>query len=393
MPLGQARIDGFDPLRLVTRHADIMTIERDPELFHSCFENHDNPILQDQANDGFQRSLAGGSIRPMDTLTFFGPEEHARIRGGGAGWFLPKAIRVYEERIREQAREAVERLMSFDGECDFVKDFALLYPLHVIMTMLGVPEEDEPQMLKLTQEFFGTHDPEEQREEVQLDPEAAAKMWRAATDGFNAYFTKLADQKRAQPEDNLGTYVATATVDGEPLEQSFQNGWYIAIASAGHDTTSSTIAGGIKALAENPDQLALAKGNPDLVPGLVDEALRWTSPVRHFLRTATADAEVNGHTIEKGDRLMLLYPSANRDEAVFEDPERFDITRRPNQHIAFGFGPHMCIGQHISKMEMRILMAELLPRLKSIELAGEPKYVQTNFVGGLKSLPVRFQKA
>lgn len=393
MPLGEARVAGYDPLRLVTRHADIMQIERDPALFHSCYEDRDNAILQDQANDAFQRSLMGGSIRPMDTATFMGPEEHARIRGGAAGWFLPKAIRVYEERIREQAKEAVDRLMSFDGECDFVKDFALLFPLHVIMTMLGVPAEDEPHMLKLTQEFFGTHDPEEQREEVQLSPEAAAKMWRAATDGFNAYFTKLADAKRAHPEDNLGTYIAQATIDGEPLDQSWQNGWYIAVASAGHDTTSSTIAGGIKALAENPDQLAMARENPELIPGLVDESLRWTSPVRHFMRTATADTEVGGVPVNQGDRMMLLYASANRDEAVFENPESFDITRKPNKHIAFGFGPHMCIGQHISKMEMRILMAELLPRLKSIEVAGEPKYVQTNFVGGLKSLPVRFEKA
>ncbi len=393
MPLGEARIDGYDPLRLVTRYADIMTVERDPELFHSCYEDHDNAILQDQANDSFQRSLAGGSIRPMDTATFMGPEEHARIRGGAAGWFLPKAIRVYEDTIRQQATEAVDRLKATGGECDLVKDFALLYPLHVIMTMLGVPAEDEPQMLKLTQEFFGTHDPEEQREEVQLDPEAAAKMWRAATDGFNAYFTKLAEAKRAHPEDNLGTYIATAQVDGEPLDQSWQNGWYIAVASAGHDTTSSTIAGGLKALAENPDQLRLVKENPDLIPGLVDEALRWSSPVRHFMRTATADTEVGGETVHKGDRMMLLYASANRDAAEFENPESFDITRRPNKHLAFGFGPHVCIGQHISKMEMRILMAELIPRLESIEVTGEPKYVQTNFVGGLKSLPVRVKLA
>ena len=219
-------------------------------------------------------------------------------------------------------------------------------------------------------------------------------MWRAATDGFNEYFTKLAEDKRAHPEDNLGTYIATRRpIDGEPLDQSWQNGWYIAIASAGHDTTSSTIAGGIKALAENPDQLTMARENPELIPGLVDESLRWTSPVRHFLRTATADTEVNGQPISRGERLMLLYASANRDEAIFEHPESFDITRKPNRHIAFGFGPHMCIGQHISKMEMRILMAELLPRLKSIEVIGEPRYVQTNFVGGLKSLPVRFEKA
>jgi alpha-terpineol hydroxylase len=393
MPVGEARLEGFDPLVLITKHADIVAVERDGELFHACREEHDNPILQDRANDAFQRSLNDGSIRVIDDVTYMGPEEHARVRGAAHRWFLPPAIRVYEEQIREMAKAAVDDLMAGDGECDFVKDFARFFPLHVIMTMLGVPPEDEPRMLKLTQEFFGTHDPDEQREEVKLDPAAAAKMWHAATEDFNNYFQQLAEDKRAHPEENLGSYIANSELDGKPLDVTKQNGWYLAIAAAGHDTTSSTLAGGMLALIENPDQLAIAQGNPELISGLVDESLRWTSPVRHFMRTATGDTELRGQQLRAGDRLMLLYASANRDEDVFANPESFDITRKPNRHLAFGFGPHVCIGQFITKLELRILWAELLPHLRSVELAGEPKHVQTNFVGGLKSLPIRFEKA
>ena len=393
MPVGEARLEGYDPLVLISKHADIIAVERDGALFHACLDEHDNPILQDRPNDAFQRSLNDGSIRVIDDVTYMGPEEHARVRGAAQQWFLPPAIRVYEEQIRAIAKESVDRLMASGGECDFVKDFARYFPLRVIMTMLGVPPEDEPRMLKLTQEFFGTHDPDEQREEVKLDPAAAAKMWHAATEDFNRYFQRLAEEKRSHPEENLGSYIANAQLDGKPLDVTKQNGWYLAIAAAGHDTTSSTLAGGMHALIEHPEQRAKATTDPTLINGLVDESLRWTSPVRHFMRTATADTELRGAPLRAGDRMMLLYASANRDEDVFVDAESFDIARKPNRHLAFGFGPHVCIGQFITKLELRILWAELLPRLGSVELAGEPKHVQTNFVGGLKSLPIRFAKA
>jgi cytochrome P450 len=391
MPLGVAEVDGFDPLWLVTKHEDIMAVERQPDLYHNGDLNH---ILQNKANDLFQKDVLGnGSIRVLDSLTYMDPPEHTKVRAVAGQWFMPAHIRTFEEQIRGHAKAAVERLLSFDGECDFVKDFALHYPLHVIMTLLGVPEEDEPFMLRLTQDFFGTHDPEEQREGLELDPVAAAKQWSATIQDFFDYFQDLAERRRRQPTDDLLSLIANSELDGEPLSAGYQNGWYVAIATAGHDTTSSSVAGGLLGMLRHPDQWAAVKEDDALIPGLVDESLRYTSPVKHFLRNTTAPAVLRGQELGEMDRLMLLYASANRDEDVFERPDAFDMRRRPNKHIAFGYGPHMCVGQHIAKLEMRILWQELLPRLRSVELAGEPRFVQTNFVGGLKTLPIRYTKA
>jgi cytochrome P450 len=169
--------------------------------------------------------------------------------------------------------------------------------------------------------------------------------------------------------------------------------YYILAATAGHDTTSSTTAGGLLALIQHPDQLAKLRADLSLLPTAIDEILRWVSPVSHFFRTATQDYELRGVQIKKGDSLMMCYPSANRDEEVFEDPFRFDIARKGAKHIAFGYGPHLCVGQHLAKMEIRIFYEELLSRVEHFELAGEPKWVETNFVGGLKRLPIRFRPA
>lgn len=390
MPLAVAEVDGYDPIWIVTRHADIRKIEVDAKTFH----NGDfNPILNDRANDDFTKSINNGSIRVLSSLSYMDPPEHSKIRAITAGLFLPAKVAKLQDQIRQLARQSVEHFLSFDGECDFVKDFALHYPLRVVMSMLGVPPEDEPKMLKLTQEFFGVHDPEEQRAEVVSDPVAAAKMWHASINDFFGYFNKLSDDRRANPRDDLATVIANATVDGQPISEADQNGYYVAIATAGHDTTSSSTAAALHGMILEPDQFARVKADTaGTVAGLVDEAIRWGSPVKHFMRNATKDVEVNGQLIRANDRLMMCYPSGNRDEAVFSDPDRFDISRSPNQHIAFGFGPHMCLGQHLAKLEMKILFEELMPHLESVELAGPPRMVETNFVGGYKSLPIRFKK-
>jgi cytochrome P450 len=248
-------------------------------------------------------------------------------------------------------------------------------------------------MMALTQEFFGTADPDAQRADVEpLTPEAAAQQWAAAIQDFYAYFDALVADRRATPRDDLATLIASAkTESGEYYANTFAYGWFIAIATAGHDTTSSTMAGTIEQLAQHPDQLAAVRGDLSLVPDLINEGLRWSSPVKHFMRQATQDYTLSGQEIHAGDRFMLLYQSANRDAEVFDDPDTFRLQRKPNRHIAFGYGPHMCIGQHLAKLELRILFEELLPRIKSIELTGDRKVVQTNFVGGLRSLPVRLE--
>lgn len=389
MPLGVAEVPGYDPVWIVTKHADIREVEKNANLFHNA--DH-NPILNDQASDAFTRQMNGGSIRSLSSLTYMDPPEHGAYRNVTATWFLPGKINKLEDQIRVLARKSVENLLSFDGECDFVRDFALHYPLRVIMSLFGVPAEDEPRMLKLTQEFFGVHDPEEQRADMVADPVVAAKMWAASIEDFYTYFDRLSAERRATPTDDLLSLIANSHVNGAPIPRNEANGYFVAIATAGHDTTSSSTAGGLHGMMAYPENWAKVKADPSLVPGLVNEAIRWTSPVKHFMRNATADTQVRGQDIRAMDRLMICYPSGNRDEDVFADADRFDVTRSPNPHIAFGFGAHMCLGQHLAKLEMRILFEELLPRLDAVELAGEPRMVETNFVGGYKTLPIRFKK-
>jgi cytochrome P450 len=396
-PLALVTVDGYDPIWLVSKHADIMEIERQPQIFTSGGGDEPgshNPILQNQAGDAFTQQLTGGSLRILETLTYLDPPEHTAVKDIAADWFRPANLKKWEDTIRTLAREAITKhLRTGTNDIDFVQQFALFYPLHVIMTLFGVPEEDEPRMMALTQEFFGTADPDAQRADVEpLTPAAAAQQWAAAIQDFYAYFDVLVQDRRKNPRDDLATIIASArTETGEYYANTFAYGWFIAIATAGHDTTSSTMAGTIEQLAVHPDQLAAVQGDPALIPDLVNEGLRWSSPVKHFTRRATQDYTLRGQAISKGDRFMLLYQSANRDPDVFETPDEFHLRRRPNKHIAFGYGPHMCIGQHLAKLELRVLFEELLPRIKGIELAGDRKVVQTNFVGGLRNLPVRLE--
>ncbi|HVV07942.1 cytochrome P450 [Amycolatopsis sp.] len=398
-PLGQAHVEGYDPVWLVTKHADIMEIERQPHVFTSgggAEPGSHNPILQNQAGDAFTKQLTGGSLRILDTLTYLDPPEHTEIKDIANDWFRPANLKKWEDRIRALAKEAIAKyLRSGTNDLDFVQQFALYYPLHVIMSLFGVPESDEPRMMTLTQEFFGTADPDAQREDVEpLTPEAAAQQWSAAINDFYAYFDELVEDRRANPRDDLATIIARARGgDGEYYRKEFAYGWFIAIATAGHDTTSSTMAGAIEALAQFPDQLAKVQHRPELIPDLVNESLRWVSPVKQFTRQATQDYVLRGQQIRKGDRFMLLYQSANRDADVFDEPDTFRLDRKPNKHIAFGYGPHMCIGQHLAKLELRIMFEELLPLIQRVEVTGERKPVVTNFVGGLRKLPVRLELA
>ncbi len=398
-PLAKVHVEGYDPLWLVARHADIMEIEKQPAVFPSggvAKPGSHNPILQNQAGDAFTMSLTGGSLRILETVTYLDPPEHTMVRNIAAEWFRPASLKKWEDRIRELAREAIAaRLHPGPNDLDIVGDFALSYPLHVITTLFGVPAEDEPRMMALTQEFFGTTDPEAQRADVTpLSPEAAAQQWSAAIRDFYAYFDVLVEARRAEPRDDLASIIANASrPDGELYPKEVAYGWFIAIATAGHDTTSSTLAGILEALAQHPGQFARVKADPSLIPGLIDEGLRWVSPVKHFVRQASQDYLLRGQQIAEGDRLMLLYQSANRDADVFEAPGEFRLDRKPNRQIAFGYGPHMCIGQHLAKQELRVMLEELLPRLVSLEITGDRKVVQTNFVGGLRRLPMRMELA
>jgi len=390
-PLGVAKIDGIDPFWVVTRHADILEISRQNALFHN---GDRSPTLTTQQVDQRVRAMMGGSPHLLRTLVQMDAPDHPKYRLLTQAWFLPQNIRSLDERIRQIARTAVDKMAATGGRCDFVRQIALHYPLHVIMTILGVPEEDEPLMLKLTQELFGAADPELGREQASRpEPEPGKEFDFGVIKDFMDYFHALSERKRKNPTDDLGSLIANAQIDGQPISDFEAMSYYIIVAAAGHDTTSSSTGGAMWALAERPREVAKLRADLSLIPGLVEESIRWTTPVKTFMRTATEDTEFAGRAIKKFDWLMLCYASGNRDESVFDDPFEFRVDRQPNKQLSFGYGAHVCLGQHLARMEMRILWEEMLPRLKSVSLDGEPAMSDAVFVNGPKRLPIKFEMA
>lgn len=386
-PLGIARPEQFEPFWVVTKHAHIQSVSRQNELFHSA----DRPTtLTTRAFEARTRTITGGPNLVRSLVQMDAPD-HPKYRALTQHWFTPGNLREFEDRVRTIARGAVEKMTAHGGRCDFVADVALGYPLHVIMQILGVPEQDEARMLKLTQELFGPQDPDAARVKEALTSEQLSNAIVSVVEDFGAYFGKITADRRANPRDDLASVIANAKIDGDYMPPHDITSYYMIVATAGHDTTSSSTAGAIWALAEDPAEFARVKANPELIPGLVDEAIRWMTPVKHFMRSATADTELGGREIRKGDWLMLCYASGNRDEEVFDAPFTFRSDRKPNRHLAFGYGAHLCLGQYLARMEMRILFEELLPRLKSIALDGEVKMTQATFVNGPKKLPIRFE--
>jgi len=388
-PFGKAEIEGVEPFWVTTKHEDILEISRQNALFSSGAKS---PTLTSIAVDQRIRQMTGGSPHLLRTLIHMDQPDHMKYRTLTQAWFLPQNLKSMEERIRKIARAAVDKMAAKGGECDFVKEVALHYPLHVVMEIMGVPEEDEMRMLMLTQELFGAADPELGRKPAEAATDAPdAQLDMGVLTDFINYFSAFSDGKRANPTDDLGSLIANSKIDGQPISHFEAMSYYIIVATAGHDTTSSSTGGAIWGLAENPAELAKLKANPGLINGLVDESIRWTTPVKTFMRTAMEDTEIRGRKVAKDDWIMLCYASGNRDEAVFEDPQGFHVDRSPNRHLAFGYGAHLCLGQHLAKMEMRILWEEMLPRLESLELAGEPAMSHAVFVNGPKTLPIRYR--
>lgn len=389
MPFAQAQPEKFDPFWVVTKHADILEVERQNDLFH----NGDRAAVVTPIEvDRMVREMMGGSPHLVRSLVQMDNPDHMAYHKITQASFLPQNLKKLEGRIREIAKGFIDKMAAKGGTCDFARDIAFLYPLHVIMEVLGVPESDEPRMLKLTQELFGSADPDLNRRGAEVtDPKAGLAAVAETVGDFIAYFNEMTEDRRRKPREDLASIIANATIDGKPLDHLAAMSYYIIAATAGHDTTSNTTAGGLWALAEWPDQFQRLKADPSLIPTFLEESIRWVTPVKHFMRTATADAEVHGTKVKKGDWMMLCYPSGNRDEDVFPDPFAFKIDRSPNKHVAFGYGAHVCLGQHLGRMEMRVLWEELLPRLDSVELNGTPKLMEANFVCGPKSVPIRYK--
>ena len=372
----------YRPFWTLTKHADIKEIGRQPAKFLS----EPRAVLVSMAAEAGMRANAGKAKHIVRSLIRIDDPDHSKLRALTTAWFLPAPLQKLRDQIGALARESVDEMERSGTECDFSREVANPYPLRVILMILGMGREDEATMARLTQEMFGPADPEMRRAD-------ASVHYSGTVAEFDRFFTALTEQRRREPRDDLASVIANAVIDGAPIDQHDANGYYITIATAGHDTTSSTIAGGMLALMQHPEQLAKLRSNLDLLPGAVDEMLRWVTPIRHFMRTAAVDYTLRGQTIRAGDDLFLAYPSANRDEEIYADPFAFRVDRGPNPHLAFGFGGHLCLGMALAKMEIAAFFRELLPRLDRIELAGEPAWVATNFVQGMKRLPVRYRFA
>jgi cytochrome P450 len=380
-PLRWTEPAGYRPFWTVTKYKDIQEVEIRPDIF----ANAPRLLLRTVKDEEKTRQLTGGSTVLLRNLVNMDAPDHAVYRKLTQAWFMPVHIKALEDDLHVLARECVQRMLDMGGACDFVRDVAVWYPLRVIMRILGVPKEDEPKMLKLTQEIFGPDDPD-------IKQSGGNKNLAETVAEFGRYFAALTAERRRNPTGDVASIIANAEIGGKPIADHEALSYYIIIATAGHDTTSSTTAGGLLALMENPDQLTRLQGDHTLLPSAVDEMIRWVTPVKHFFRTATEDYTLRGEAIRAGDNLMMCYPSANRDEEIFEKPFAFDITRSPNRHIAFGYGPHVCLGQYLAKMEVRIFFEEMLAFFGEFELAGEPAWVCSNFVSGLKRMPIRFRK-
>ena len=380
--------DDHEPFWLITRHDDVMRISKD----NITFLNAPRPsVFTNKAGEALARSITGGSPNLVQSLVSLDAPKHPKLRRLTQEWFMPKNLRVIEADIRALAKRTVDKLIAAGPEADFVPLVSAPYPLHVVMQILGVPEEDEARMLFLTQQMFGGQDEDLNKSGIaNLSAEQITQIVLGAVTDFTAYFESLAAKRRANPTEDVATILANGTIDGAPLDPLDLAGYYIIIAAAGHDTTSASTAGAMLALARDPEQFAKVKADRSLVAGIVEEAIRWTTPVQHFMRMANEDVELSGVKIAKGDWLMINYVAANHDPAQFDNPRKFDATRDHNRHLAFGAGAHQCLGLHLARLEMRILFEELLDRLDSVELAGEPRRANSTFVGGLKTLPLRY---
>jgi cytochrome P450 len=377
-PVSWVSVEHYKPFWAITKHADVMDIERENDLF----TNDPRPLLMlTKLEETLQaQQQAGIGLR---TLIHMDDPHHRDIRKIGADWFRPSALRALKARCDELAKIYVDKMLEKGPELDFVQEIAVNYPLYVILSLLGLPESDFPRMLKLTQELFGGDDKEFRRGNSPED------MLAVLLDFFN-YFAALTASRREHPTEDLASAIANATINGEPLSDMDTTSYYVIVASAGHDTTSAAIAGGLLALLDNPAELARLQKDTSLMGTAVEEMIRWVVPVKEFMRTAQADTEVRGVPIAKGESVLLSYVSANRDEEVFKDPFRFDVGRDPNKHLSFGYGVHFCLGASLARLEMNSFFSELIPRIKSIELAAEPELVATTFVGGVKHLPIRY---
>jgi cholest-4-en-3-one 26-monooxygenase len=362
--------DGFWAL---TRHADVVYVSRNPELFSSYEKTAMiNEFPQEQIDQ--QRMF----MLNQD------PPDHTKLRGLVNRGFTPRMIARLEERIQQTCDDIVSIAVA-KGEGDFVTLCAAELPLIVIAELMGVPLEDRHKVFDWSNRMVGGDDPEYGvTDEQRLD--AATEMW--------AYASALAEDKRKEINDDIVSKLITPDEAGNVLSELEFDLFFMLLAVAGNETTRNAISGGMQALIEHPEQWQKLKADPGLIPTAADEIVRWVSPVNMFRRTAMQDVEVGGVSIKAGDKVVIYYNSANRDETVFSDPDTFDISREPNPHVGFGGGgPHFCLGRHLAKLELECLFRSLIQQVDHVELIAGPRRLRSNFINGIKEMTVRFVPA
>jgi cytochrome P450 len=364
------------PFWAITKHSDITEISKQPERFLNA------PRLTishqpEQRNDEFPPTLI-----QMD------PPKHGVYRQLVSHRFTPSGLRKIHADVERIGKDIVDALVKNDvsGECDFVKEVAAPLPIAVIAWLLGVPEADWNLLFDWTNRIIGSGDPE-----FQVEGKTPQESARQTMVDLFTYFTGLVEEKRKSPKDDLVTLFTQAEIDGKPLEFMDILAWCLIIVIAGNETTRNGTSGGMLAFIQNQDQLRKLQADPSLLPSAVEEVVRWSTPIIHFGRTAVEDCEIRDKKIRAGDALALFYPSANRDEEVFEAPFEFRIDRKPNRHLGFGIGEHFCLGSHLARLEMMVAYKYLLPRIEEVELAGPVERLQSSLVGGVKHLPIRYK--
>jgi cholest-4-en-3-one 26-monooxygenase len=366
-----------DPFWAVTKAADIMEISKQPRLWLN------GPRLAVFVLAPGEEALPPEAL-PLKHLLNMDPPEHGEFRRILSSYFTPRSVRALEPQVSQITREVLDDAMG-RTECDFVTEISSKVPVAVIAEMLGVPRPDWPQLFRWTNEIIGGGDPEFQRGENPTETFAQARM-----EVFN-YFTNLVAERQKHPTNDVTSIVANAKVNGAPLPPLELLSYLLVLVVAGNETTRNATTGGLLAMIENPAEFQRLRSDPGMVKSAIEEIVRWTSPVIQFARTATQDTVVRGQKIKAGEAVCLFYPSANRDEDVFDHPFKFDIGRNPNPHLAFGIGEHFCLGSNLARLELEVIFRELARRLESAELAGPVARLRSSFVGGIKHMPIRYR--
>ncbi len=366
----------MDPFWAITKAADIREISCQPRLWIN------GPRLAvfvlDEGDTGMPPEL------PLKHLLNMDPPQHGEFRSILSQYFTPRSIRELEPEVTNITAQLLDDVMD-RTECDFVTEISSKVPVAVIAEMLGVPKKDWPTIFRWTNEIIGGGDPEFQRGKDANETFAQARM------EMFTYFTNLVEDSRKHPNNSVTSIISNAKVNGEPLPALELLSYLLLLVVAGNETTRNATSGGLLAFIENPEQLKRLKSDPAMIKIAVEEIVRWTSPVIQFTRTATSDTVVRGQKIRAGESVCLFYPSANRDEDVFDDPFKFDIGRNPNPHLAFGIGEHFCLGANLARLELTVIFRELAKRLEHAELAGPVERLRSSFVGGIKHMPIRYK--